>query len=218
MLRIFTLSLLLSLTLVLGGCGKKKSSKTKKPQQESKAVPMAPSEPSAPHPMARPAAMARPARPTPIPPKVKLAPEAEKLATVVEKALRANKPDAVVALVPNRDALKGCPRAAKAAAQHLGSLEKTFAHTQKQIRAAFKRCAALGSWAKARRTEARQTKMTPEPVDGCKRLVKHGHIYLAYVIGGKSVTVKLAAPARVEGKRWVLLDGLRCRLGGDLYR
>jgi len=223
MLRIRVISLLvvMALGLGLGGCGKK--TQKSKSKAAPRATSMAPVTPEPSRPVARPVL---PARPQPAvltpsqapPPVVKLTAEAESLTNQVESALRSNNPEAVLAMLPTPSTAKGCPQITRGAFAQWGSLEKAIARTKKQVREAFKRCAALGSWTQAKRTATRQVPQRPLPVSKCKRLIGHGHIYLDFVLGKKSVTVKLSAPARVDDKHWVLLDGLRCHIAGNPYR
>jgi hypothetical protein len=220
MRRISAVSLLFTLALLLGGCGKKTKKSKSKPAPTPAA--MAPAPLKSPPPEVRPTAPASPvgmgAPLTPIPTVVKLQGEAKSLVVLVESALRNNKPEKVVALLATQEMIKGCPQLAADTAKLWGSFDKSIKRTAQQVRKAFKQCMALGSWARAKRISVRQTATKPAPAVGCKYLVEHGHIYLSYVIGNKSVTVKLASPARVNSKRWALLDGLRCRLAGDVYR
>ena len=172
---------------------------------------------------ARPA-MRQPPRPvprprlTPAPPQVKLDAKTKGLVKVVEAALRANKPEAVVALLPVEASFKGCPGLVQGAAKQWGSFEKAVGRTAKQVRDAFSKCHTLGSWAKAKRTATRQPQGEPQAVEGCQRLQEHRPIYLTYTVGAKTAIVKLGAPTRVDAKGWILLDGIRCHLTGDLYR
>ncbi|MFH2009438.1 MAG: hypothetical protein ABI333_22795 [bacterium] len=136
---------------------------------------------------------------------------AEKLVSAVETALKTNQLGPVLQLLPTAETVQGCPQLTADAAKTWGSFDKAVAHTRQRTREELTRCHNLGNWSTALRVEVREHRPASRPVLGCRRLLVKGRIELTYRLGTKTVVVELPAPAIVDGKTYVLLDGVRCR-------